>query len=142
MGFSAGGEQSAHIAIHFDEGDPKSSDPIARESCRPDFTVLIYAGWKNGIVDLNKIPKNAPPAFCACAGVDDYFHAAETIEFASAYLAAKIPVEMHIYGHGGHGGGISPRKGIPFGTWPQSFVAWITDLGMMKPAAPAASLNK
>ncbi|HET6248693.1 MAG TPA: alpha/beta hydrolase [Tepidisphaeraceae bacterium] len=132
MGFSAGGEQSARVALNFDAGNPDAKDPVARQSCRPDFTVLIYAGWKPGTVDLSNIPKNAPPAFCACAGVDDYFHASETIDFASAYLKAKIPVELHIYGHGGHGGGISPRKGIPFGTWPKSFEAWVTDLGMMK----------
>jgi endo-1,4-beta-xylanase len=135
MGFSAGGEQSARVALNFDEGNPDAKDPVARQSCRPDFTVLIYAGWKPGTVDLSKIPKNAPPAFCACAGVDDYFHASETIDFANAYLKAKIPVELHIYGHGGHGGGISPRKGIPFGTWPKSFEAWVTDLGMIKASA-------
>ena len=45
---------------------------------------------------------------------------------------AKIPTELHIYGHGGHGGAISPRKGIPFGTWQDRFVDWAKDLGLMK----------
>ena len=47
---------------------------------------------------------------------------------------AKIPVELHIYGHGGHGGGIGPRKGIPFGSWHLRLVEWAKDLGYMTPA--------
>jgi endo-1,4-beta-xylanase len=135
MGFSAGGEQAARVAMNFDAGDPSASDPAARQSCRPDFVVLVYAGWAKPF-DLTKIPKDAPPAFCTVAGVDDYFHSSETLDFTDAWLKAKIPVELHVYGHGGHGGGVGPRKGIPFGTWPNRFVEWITDLGMMKPGAP------
>ena len=42
MGFSAGGHLASTVATHFDAGDPKSDDPIERESCRPDFAVLCY----------------------------------------------------------------------------------------------------
>jgi BD-FAE protein len=140
MGFSAGGEQAARVAMNYDAGDPNSADPVARQSCRPDFTVLIYAGWGKPF-DLSKIPKDAPPAFCAVAGVDDYFHSSETLDFTYAWLKAKIPVELHVYGHGGHGNGIKPRNGIPMGTWPNRFVEWVTDLGTMNPdmAKPAAA---
>jgi endo-1,4-beta-xylanase len=134
MGFSAGGEQAARVAMNFDAGDPNASDPVARLSCRPDFTVLIYAGWAKPF-DLSHIPKDAPPAFCTVAGVDDYFHSSETMDFTNAWLNAKIPVELHVYAHGGHGNGIKPRNGIPFGTWPNRFVEWVTDSGLMKPAA-------
>lgn len=134
MGFSAGGEQAARVAMNFDAGNPEASDPFDRQSCRPDFTVLVYAGWAKPF-DLSRIPKDAPPAFCTVAGVDDYFHSSETTDFTYAWLNAKIPVELHIYGHGGHGGGIKPRNGIPLGTWQNRFVEWITDLGMMKPSA-------
>jgi hypothetical protein len=130
MGFSAGGEQAAWVALRFDDGNPQAADPIERESCRPDFTVLVYAGWAR--MDLTKIPKNAPPAFLTSAGVDDAFHARQTVEFYDAYFKAKIPAELHIYAHGGHGGGITARKGIPFGTWHNRFVEWVTDLGLMK----------
>lgn len=131
MGFSAGGEQSALAALNFDEGKADAADPIERFSSRPDFTVLVYAGWRN--VDLSKIPKNAPPAFLVSAGVDDASHAKRTVEFYDAYFEAKIPVELHIYGHGGHAGGISARNGIPFGTWHLRFVDWAKDLGFMTP---------
>ncbi len=117
MGFSAGGEQAARIVLNFDADS------------RPDAAVLVYAGW--GKLDMTQVPKNAPPVFLTSAGIDDAFHARETVEFYTALFNAQIPVELHIYGHGGHANGISPRNGIPFGTWHQRFVEWITDLGMM-----------
>jgi hypothetical protein len=80
----------------------------------PDRAVLIYPGWLR--MDLTRVPKNAPPTFLTSAGLDDAFHARQSVEFYNALFAAKIPVELHIYRHGGHGGGISARKGIPFGT--------------------------
>jgi len=137
MGFSAGGEQAARAALNFDDGKPDAADPVDRESCRPDFVVLVYAGWKE--VDLSQVPHNAPPAFCVCAGVDDAFHAKETVEFYNAYFNAKIPAELHIYAHGGHGGGIGTRNGIPFGTWPARFVDWAADIGMLPKGERAAA---
>ena len=131
MGFSAGGEQAAWVTLKFDEGNSQAADAVEHESCRPDFSVLVYAGWKE--MDLSQVPRNAPPTFLTSAGVDDAFHSKETVEFYNALFDAKIPVELHIYGHGGHGGGISPRKGIPFGTWPVRFVEWANDLGLTKP---------
>jgi predicted esterase len=131
MGFSAGGALSALVAFKFDEGKPDAADPIEHFSSRPDFTVLVYAG---GRMDFSDIPKNAPPAFLVCAGIDDASHAAFTTKFYDAYFTAKLPVELHIYGHGGHAGGISPRKGIPFGTWHLRFIEWAKDLGYMTKA--------
>lgn len=137
MGFSAGGEQAAWVALKFDQGDPNAADPIDRESCRPDFAVLVYAGWAR--MDLSNVPRNAPPCFLTCAGIDDAPHARQTVEFYNALFNAKIPVELHIYAHGGHANGIKPRNGIPFGTWHHRFIEWVTDLGMMKPAGGEAT---
>ena len=140
MGFSAGGEQAAWAALKFDRGKPDASDSVDRQSCRPDFVVLVYPGWRR--MDLATVPKDAPPAFLATAGIDDASHARQTVDFYNAWFNAKIPVELHIYGHGGHGNGIKPRNGIPFGAWPQRFVEWATDLGMMKPRTqPQAAVN-
>lgn len=130
MGFSAGGEQAARVALHFDGGDAKAADPVDKASDRPDFVVLVYAGWRD--LDLSAVPKDAPPAFVMCAGIDDAFHAKDSVEFYNALFNAKVPVELHIYGHGGHGGGLRPRNGIPMGTWQNRFVEWAADLGVMK----------
>ena len=42
-----------------------------------------------------------------------------------------LNIEMHIYGEGKHAGAISPRKGIPFGTWHLRMVEWAVDLKLM-----------
>ena len=126
MGFSAGGEQAARAALTFDTGTPGAPDPIERQSSRPDFVALVYAGWAR--LDVSRVPKDAPPAFLTSAGIDDAFHARQTVDFYNAWFNANIPVELHIYGHGGHANGIKPRGGIPFGTWHLRFVEWLTDL--------------
>lgn len=53
-------------------------------------------------------------------------------------LKAGVPnLEMHIYGNGSHGGGLTARKGIPFGTWTDRFLDWFKDLGFLdKPGKP------
>lgn len=138
MGFSAGGEQTARLALTFDAGNPDAADPIDRVSSRPDWICLVYPGWAPGTMDLTHVPKNVPPTFLVCAGTGDVFHAKQTVEFYNALFEVgrtvkpkPLNIEMHIYGTGGHGGSISPRKGIPFGTWQQRFIDWAVDLNLM-----------
>lgn len=129
LGFSAGGALAALADIRFDRGKAEATDPIERQSCRPDFVGLVYAGWSP--MDITA-PKDAAPAFLTSAGLDDAFHARQTVEFYNSLFKAEVPVELHIYGHGGHAGGIKPRNGIPFGTWHLRFQEWLADLGMLK----------
>ncbi len=129
LGFSAGGALAALADIRFDHGNPNAADPIDRQSCRPDFVGLVYAGWAP--MDITA-PKDAAPAFLTSAGSDDEFHARETVEFFNSLFKAGVPTDLHIYAHGGHGGGIGDRHGIPFGTWHIRFQDWLADLGMLK----------
>jgi endo-1,4-beta-xylanase len=138
MGFSAGGEQSARLELTYDAGKADAADPIDRVSSRPDWVCLVYPGWKPGTVDMSNVPKDVPPTFLVCAGTGDVFHAKQTVEFFNALFEVgqkqkpkPMDIEMHIYGTGGHGGSIGPRKGIPFGTWPQRFVEWATDAKLL-----------
>jgi endo-1,4-beta-xylanase len=138
MGFSAGGEQTARLALTYDAGKSDAADPIDRVSSRPDWLVLVYPGWKPGTMDVTNVPKDVPPTFLVCAGTGDVFHAKQTVEFYNALFEIgrtqkpkPLNIEMHIYGTGGHGGSITPRKGIPFGTWPQRFVEWSADLNLL-----------
>ncbi|HEU4752928.1 MAG TPA: alpha/beta hydrolase [Armatimonadota bacterium] len=133
LGFSAGGALAALADIRFDRGKADAGDPIDRQSCRPDFVGLVYAGWKP--MDITA-PKDAAPAFLTSAGSDDQFHARETVEFFNSLFQAGVPADLHIYAHGGHGGGIRSRNGIPFGTWHIRFQDWLTDLGMLKKRQP------
>jgi acetyl esterase/lipase/sugar phosphate isomerase/epimerase len=131
LGFSAGGALAALADIRFDRGNANANDPIERESCRPDFVALVYAGWAQ--MDITA-PKDAAPAFLTSAGSDDQFHARQTVEFYNSLFNVGVPADLHIYSYGGHGGGIKPRNGIPFGTWHNRFQEWMADLGLLRPA--------
>jgi len=131
LGFSAGGALAALADIRFDRGKPDSADPIEKQSCRPDFVGLVYPGWAP--MDITA-PKDAAPAFLTSAGLDDAFHARQTVEFYNSLFKAGVQADLHIYAHGGHGGAISNRKGIPFGTWHIRFQDWLADLGLLKKA--------
>lgn len=122
IGFSAGAELTAPAAIKYDA------------SSRPDFVGVIYPGpspFRGGAQVA--IPDDAPPAFIAGAGTGDAVHAVWADEFFAAFLRARIPnLEMHVYGRGEHGGGLTDRNGIPFGTWQFRFIDWFRDLGFLQ----------
>ncbi len=129
LGFSAGGALAALANIRFDRGKTDSTDAIEQQSCRPDFVGLVYPGWSRSM-DITA-PKDAAPAFLTSAGKDDASHAVQTVEFYNALFKVQVPVELHIYSHGGHGKAINARNGIPFGTWHVRMQEWMNDLGML-----------
>ena len=150
MGFSAGAELAAPAALFFEEfgrnnGDP--TDPLAKVSARPDFVGVIYPGPTPFTRDpATRIPRNVPPSFIASAGSGDRVHALWATDYFTAMLKAGVPnLEMHIYGNGGHGGGLTARGGIPFGTWTERYVDWFKDLGFLgtpgKPTKAAADVE-
>jgi len=148
MGFSAGAELSAPAAVRFEEFDLKNNDPgdpLAGVSSRPDFVGIIYPGPTPFARGGNPpIPRNVPPAFITSAGSGDRVHAIWANEYFIAMLQAGVPnVEMHIYGNGRHPGdaladgsrmtgGLTDRRGIPFGTWQDRFIDWFRDLGFLQ----------
>lgn len=143
MGFSAGGEPSANAALFYEKFDAennKPDDPLAGVSSRPDFVGLIYTGpsaiTKNP--DSVVIPKDVPPAFIASASYGGIRHTVWSFEYYMAMLEKEVPnIEIHMYGNGWHGGGLTDRSGIPYGTWPDRFIDWFRDLGFLgKPGAP------
>lgn len=142
MGFSAGAELSAPTAIKYEayERDHNdATDPLAKISARPDFVGVIYPGPTPFTADPEaKIPSDVPPSFIASAGSGDRVHALWATDYFTAMLKAGVPnLEMHIYGNGGHGGGLKDRGGIPFGTWTARYLEWLKDLGFLnKPGVP------
>jgi len=121
IGFSAGGQLAALAATRFDAGDAAATDAVERESSRPDFVALIYPGpWP----DLS-FTADTPPLFLLCGG-DDRPEVVTGI--ANIYLRArelKIPAEMHIYDHVGHGFGLRSSNTGPVANWPRQFVDWL-----------------
>jgi endo-1,4-beta-xylanase len=135
LAFSAGGELAASSAVFYPDftGETPRGAP-AGISARPDFVGLVYPGPSPFSTEsIPKIPVDAPPTFLVCAGSGDVQHAVWSDDYFRAMLKAGIPnLEMHIYGNGNHGGGITDRGGIPFGTWPARLTDWMRDLGFLE----------
>ncbi len=128
MGFSAGGEVAALSAMKFDYGNNTSLDRVDRESSYPNFQALIYPGGTKKF----EVVKNSPPLFIA-GGFKDVPNIAEGM--AQVYLKYKeagVPAEIHIYSGAGHGFGISKKNRGSVSHWPERFMEWLADLGMIK----------
>ncbi len=124
MGFSAGGAVVIETGVQFDAGKPDAADPIERASSRPDFTVLVYPG-DTDTAPLT-VPKDAPPILLIGSS-EDSDHAIVAAKVYSAYLAAKIPAELHIYSAGAHGFALEPTE-LPVGTWNARLMDWMGSL--------------
>lgn len=109
LGFSAGAYLAADLAI----GDSAS---------RPDFVALIYGGLRT------PVPADASPAFIAAAADDEYQPNDAALLFA-AWRKAGASGELHIYDHGGHGFGLSP-KGTTSDHWSDEFIWWMQSRGL------------
>ncbi len=127
IGFSAGGYLAALIETRFDAGNDSSPDPIERASSRPDFDIIVYPGYPAGSIT---VPKNAPPAFLACAD-NDPSHVVTTVNLYLDLQKQGIPSEMHIYASGGHGFGIKPSA-LPVSSWPDRLKEWMVDRKFLK----------
>ena len=137
MGFSAGAELASAAALFYDKFDSENSnanDPLANVPSRPDFVALIYPGptpfTKSPKLEF---PKDTPPTFIASASYGDARHTIWANDYYMAMLKRNVPnIEMHLYGNGWHGGALSDRGGIPFGTWQFRYIDWFRDLGFLK----------
>ncbi len=139
MGFSAGGEVVSLVAYAPGEGDPNAADPVDRLSSRPDFQIMIYPG-PIGIPD--EIPAGAPPAFLAVAN-DDKGASGSIVTLIPKLRAAKVPMEAHIFAHGGHGFNMGNRSKLAtLKGWPQRLIDWMGDNNILDPAFPPAEKAK
>ena len=129
MGFSAGGALAAMAETRFDAGNAEAADPVDRFGSRPDFSVLVYPGFK---VDAMAVPKDAPPAFLVCAD-NDRSHVVTTVKFYLALEAAEISSELHVYSSGGHGFGMRD-KNAPVSTWNARLEDWMFARGVLSKA--------
>lgn len=138
LGFSAGGHLTAWTATNFDKRSYEPIDALDKESCRPDFGVLVYPG---GVItkdsdDLSpeiRVSKETPPMFFVHAG-DDKGRAENSVDLYLALHKAGVPAEMHLYASGGHGFGLRPSD-KPCSTWPLRCADWLKEQGFLKASA-------
>jgi acetyl esterase/lipase len=136
LGFSAGGHLSAAAANNFETRTYAAVDDTDKESCRPDFTVLIYPAYLVQDHDMAqlapeiKVTANTPPAFITMTE-DDPVHVENAFTYALALKNAKVPVELHVYPTGGHGYGLRPSSN-EVSHWPDRAAEWLTAQGWLK----------
>lgn len=101
---------------------------LSGSDAKPAFIGDIY-----GPLEPVTVPADAPPLFAALAA-DDPLFAGRGIGLIDSWMAAKKPVEFHLYGQGGHGFGMYPKETTSTG-WFDAFCKWIVMNGFTKAAA-------
>ncbi|HVC98152.1 MAG TPA: alpha/beta hydrolase [Pirellulales bacterium] len=132
LGFSAGGHLSAATSTNFDQRHYDALDAVDQESCRPDFTVLIYPAYlltESKLSPEIRVTKESPPTFFAHA-YDDGIGPENSIAMFTALKQAGVPAELHVYASGGHGFGLRPSE-HPASTWPNHCEEWMRSRGLL-----------
>lgn len=113
VGFSAGAMLTLQTAL-------RPSD------AKPAFIGIIY-----GPLAPVMVPADAPPMFVALAA-DDPLMGGRGMGLIESWIAAKRPVEFHLYEQGGHGFGMYPKTTTSTG-WFEAFVSWMRMHGWLTP---------
>jgi acetyl esterase/lipase len=154
MGFSAGGHVCSSLSTRFaatayapiDAADRLSAKPHSAAPCYPVVSMdpaIAHAGSRALLLGANPtpeleaayspertVPANAPPHFLLHAEDDPTVPIENTLRLRAALKAAKIPVETHLFAHGGHGFGLRLTTGKPVGAWPDLWRAWAATVGL------------
>ncbi len=154
-GSSAGGHLASTIATQFDRGDPAAADPIDRLSSRPDIAVLAYPvismmpgithqGSRQNLLGSSPSPAleealssekhvtaETPPTFLFHTADDSVVPVENSVRFATALRAAKVPYELHIFEKGRHGVGLA-QDNPALGVWPTLLYTWLRARGFVK----------
>lgn len=135
LGFSAGGHLSARLSTNYQERSYPAVDSTDEQSCRPDFTVLIYPAY---LFDKNSdeltspilpVDENTPPMFLTMA-FDDRVGPENILRMGLALKKHNVPAEVHLYPTGGHGYGLRPSEHKAT-SWPDRCSEWLTASGWL-----------
>ncbi len=136
LGFSAGGHLADTTSNSWQERTYPAVDDADKESCRPDFTILIYPAYLTDHEDVTKlnpeikVTKETPPAFVVMTA-DDPVHVENAYAYSLALNHAHVSAELHVYPTGGHGYGLRPSPN-EVSHWPERAAEWLTAQGWLK----------
>jgi acetyl esterase/lipase len=149
MGSSAGGHLAASAATLFDDPAGRTGAALDAVSARPDFALLVYPvitltppaaheGSRHALLGAHPTPEQVkamsvetrvtaqtPPVFLVHAQDDGAVPVENSILFYQALTRAKVPAEMHLVEHGGHGAGMGGSA--DFSRWPRRAEKWLRD---------------
>ena len=153
MGFSAGGHVASTISTHFDAGKADATDPIEKQSCRPNFSILVYPVISMGpkghggsranllgnaptpelitlLSNETQVTKDTPPAFIVHSTTDKMVSVENSQLFYDALQAKGVPAEFLKLTRGDHGLGCG--KGDVWAEWQTKASAWLNAQGYLK----------
>jgi len=160
LGFSAGGHLAASAATIFDDGDPQAADPVDREPCRPDAAILCYPvitfgeyrhdGSMRNLLGKNPAPAlreqmsletrvtaRTPPVFLWHTSDDPVVPVENSLLFAAALRARKVPFALHVFPHGPHGMGLAQggrgAAAPEVRQWTALAAVWLRAIGFAEP---------
>jgi acetyl esterase/lipase len=160
VGFSAGGHLASTLATHFDQGAPESTDPVERQSSRPDFAVLAYPvitmdssfTHHNSRTRLlgehpspelvrllsneTQVTRETPPTFIVAASDDRTVPVRNSLRYYEALTSAGVPAELHVFERGRHGFGLAPDDPV-LRRWPELCAAWLRRGGWLGDYTPS-----
>ncbi len=127
VGYSAGANLAMNLAANFDTGDPQASDPIERQSSRPDFAVGLGTWHWRKKESPFVFRKDSPPVFLVHATTDKPLELPQQIKSDLEKLG--VPVRLEMFEEGGHGvGNLIPtrvRHSFPPTKWPELLLKWL-----------------
>jgi acetyl esterase/lipase len=136
LAFSAGGQVGAILHTADGVAAYDSIDDVDNESCRPDFSMLIYP-WRaydeatQNLLPEIKVTAKSPPAFIVHTH-DDRSTSLGSVLIYAGLKRHNVPAELHVYGNGGHGYGMRPVNGSDIGTWPARASEWLIRRGLAR----------
>jgi acetyl esterase/lipase len=76
------------------------------------------------------VTEQTPPTFLLHAQDDPLDNVNHTLVYYLALKEAGIPVDMHLYAHGGHAFGLRQSR-FPSAKWPYLVETWLQTIGMI-----------
>ncbi len=154
MGSSAGGHLASVCATRFgDNFEEETADAVDKESCRPDFAILVYPvismekpvthdGSRRRLLGAEPtdemiarlsteraVTPETPPVFLLSTS-DDFVDCRNSLQFAAACKAARVPVTLHLFESGGHGYGLGGQGAVA--GWPDLLERWLEEKGLAR----------
>lgn len=150
MGSSAGGHLAASASTLFNHPAGKAGDALDAVSARPDFAILMYpvitmeaptahAGSREALIGLKPAPAlvqlmsvekqvsaATPPTLLIHSQDDGLVPVDNSILYFQALTRAKVPAEMLIFEHGGHGMAMRTGNGTA-SNWTRRAEDWLRD---------------
>jgi acetyl esterase/lipase len=141
LGFSAGGHVAIVAATQGAERMYAHVDEADEVSCNVNFALPIYPG---GVTEKDstqlrpyiKVSSQTPPMFFAVAQ-DDQGCQASCLAMYAALTREKVPAEIHIFTHGGHGYGLRETE-TPVTHWARDAANWMKAMGFDSPVKKKA----